>query len=190
MSDLHDLLRDAHVVETRPLRKGPRRRRRGRIVGAVVTVVVLGLIAVYVTYTQTAPVGAAAASIQRPAVAPPPAAVVAMAPEGESALSVSGADEYLGASASGIWQSGGGDGALPIASISKLITAMVILDAKPLNGASDAGPTIAFDKADHDLYDKYYVLNATIAPMPTGSTMSEHDMVLPVGIGAMVAFST
>jgi D-alanyl-D-alanine carboxypeptidase (penicillin-binding protein 5/6) len=62
-----------------------------------------------------------------------------------------------------------------MASISKLITALVVLDAKPLASADDPGPTITFGKADHALYDKYYVLGATIAAMPTGISMSEHD---------------
>ncbi|WP_217993945.1 hypothetical protein, partial [Bacillus sp. AFS001701] len=30
-------------------------------------------------------------------------------------------------------------------------------------------------EADHDLYDRYYVQGATIAPMPTGTSMSLHD---------------
>lgn len=69
----------------------------------------------------------------------------------------------------------GGDDARPIASISKLITALVVLEAKPLKSATDSGPGITFSKADHALYDKYYVMGATIAAMPTGSTMSERD---------------
>jgi D-alanyl-D-alanine carboxypeptidase (penicillin-binding protein 5/6) len=61
-----------------------------------------------------------------------------------------------------------------MASISKLVTAMVVLSAKPLS-ASGSGPTLTFDKTDEKLYDKYFALNATIAKMPTGSTMSERD---------------
>ncbi|HXR43931.1 MAG TPA: D-alanyl-D-alanine carboxypeptidase, partial [Pseudolysinimonas sp.] len=177
MSDLHDLMRNAPVVETRRREPTGPRRRRGRIIGIVVAVVILALAGGYIAYTQTAPVGTAVAASTPPAVAVPAPAAIPMSPEGESAVSVSGADEYLGAAADGIWHASGPDAAVPMASISKLITAMVILDAKPLSNADDAGPTIAFDKADHDLYDKYYVLNATIAPMPTGSTMSEHDAI-------------
>jgi len=151
-----------------------RRRKRGRIIALVVAGVIVAAIAVYVPVTLTAPVGAAAATTHRPDVAPGAAAALALPSEGQSAISVSGADAYLGAGASGILASSGGDGAAPIASISKLITAMVILNAKPLNG-SDPGPTITFSKADHALYDKYYVLNATIAAMPTGSSMSERN---------------
>ena len=152
-----------------------RRRKRGRIVALIIVGVILVSVGVYVPLALTAPVGAAAAETHRPDVAPPAAAALAMPSEGESAVSVAGADQYLGASASGILASAGGDAPVPMASISKLITAMVILNAKPLSSATDAGPTLTFDKTDHALYDKYYVLNATIAAMPTGSSMSEHD---------------
>lgn len=59
--------------------------------------------------------------------------------------------------------------------ISKIITALVVLEKYPLADASDPGPTITFSKADHDLYDQYYVRGATIAAMPTGTRMSLHD---------------
>jgi D-alanyl-D-alanine carboxypeptidase (penicillin-binding protein 5/6) len=152
-----------------------RRRRRSRITALIVVATIVAAVAVYVPLALNAPVGAAAATTHRPDVKPPAAAVLAMPQEGESAISVSGADAYLGSGASGILASSGDDSAVPMASISKLITAMVILHAKPLRSATTPGPTITFDKADHALYDKYYLLNATIAAMPTGSSMSEHD---------------
>lgn len=151
-----------------------RRRRRGRVIGLIATLVVIALITGYVFLTLTAPVGAAAAAVKRPDATAPAAVAYALPTVGEAAISVAGADDYLGAPDGGILASSGGNGALPIASISKLITAMVILSAKPL-GASGNGPTLTFDKTDHALYDKYYLLNATIAAMPTGSTMSERD---------------
>jgi D-alanyl-D-alanine carboxypeptidase (penicillin-binding protein 5/6) len=151
-----------------------RRRWRRRIISMSAVIVVLAIAGTYVSMTLTAPVGAAAAAFHRPNVSPPAAAVVAMPQIGESAVSISGADDYLGPTASGIFASSGGTGALPMASISKLVTAMVVLSAKPL-GASGAGPTITWSKADSALYDKYYVLNATIAAMKNGSSMSEHD---------------
>jgi D-alanyl-D-alanine carboxypeptidase (penicillin-binding protein 5/6) len=151
-----------------------RRRTRRRIIALVVVGVVVAAIATYVPLTLTAPVGAAASTTHLPDVAPGAPAALVLPPEGQSAVSVSGADAYLGPTASGILASSGGDAAAPMASISKLITAMVILTAKPLAG-SDPGPSITFNKADHDLYDKYYLLNATIAAMPTGSSMSERN---------------
>ncbi len=153
-----------------------RRRKRGRIAALIVVGVIVATIATYVPLTLTAPIGAAAATTHRPDVAAGAAAKLDLSNDGESAVSVSGADEYLGSGASGIFASTGGDGVAPMASISKLITAMVILNARPLT-TSSPGPTITFSKADHALYDKYYVLGATIAAMPTGSSMSEHDAI-------------
>jgi D-alanyl-D-alanine carboxypeptidase (penicillin-binding protein 5/6) len=152
-----------------------RRRKRARIIALIVVGVIVAAIATYVPLALNAPVGAAAATVHRPDVAPPAAAALVLPTQGESAISVSGADAFLGSGASGILASSGGDGPLPIASISKLITALVILHSKPLSSADAAGPKITFDKADHALYDKYYLLNATIAAMPTGSSMSERD---------------
>jgi serine-type D-Ala-D-Ala carboxypeptidase (penicillin-binding protein 5/6) len=151
-----------------------RRRRNKRLAGIISTAVVLALVATYASLTLTAPVGAAAATTVRPDVTQPAAVSITLPKVGESAVSIAGADDYLGTKADGVFASSGGNAPLPMASISKLVTAMVVLNAKPL-GASGTGPTITFDKADEALYDKYFALNATIAAMPTGSTMSEHD---------------
>jgi serine-type D-Ala-D-Ala carboxypeptidase (penicillin-binding protein 5/6) len=159
-----------------PAEEPQRQRRRwlGRIIGIVAAVLVVALVAAYASLTLNAPLRAAAVLATAPSVSRPDAAVLAMPKIGESAISISGADDYLGSSADGIYASNGGNGALPMASISKLITAMVVLNARPL-GSSGNGPTITWSKADSALYDKYFVLNATIAPMKNGSSMSEHD---------------
>src|SRR5476651_1752358 len=150
-----------------------RRRLRGRLIAIIAALLVVAVIGTYVSLTLSAPVGAAAAAFHSPVVPTPTAAAIALPLYGESAISVSGGDDYLGTTADGIFASSGGNGALPMASISKLITAMVILSARPL-GTSGNGRTITWDKADAALYDKYYLLNATIAAMKNGSSMSEH----------------
>jgi D-alanyl-D-alanine carboxypeptidase (penicillin-binding protein 5/6) len=171
-----------------------RRRRGGWIVAAVVLALLVGAPGAYVAWALNAPVAAPAVASQTPQVAAPAAVALALPAEGASAISISGADEYLGAGASGIWATSGTDEARPIASISKLITALVILDARPLSSADDPGPTTTFSKADHDLYDEYYVLGATIAAMPTGSSMSQHDalamMLIPSASNYAEAVST
>ena len=151
-----------------------RRRRRGLLITAIVLAVILAASGGYVGWALSAPLSAPVLSSQTPAAPVPSAANIALPAEGISAISVAGADEYLGAGASGVWLTSGTDEVRPIASISKLITALVVLDAKPL-APGEPGPTITFDKADHDLYDEYYVLGATIAAMPTGSSMSQYD---------------
>jgi serine-type D-Ala-D-Ala carboxypeptidase (penicillin-binding protein 5/6) len=153
-----------------------RRRSRGRLIGVIAAVVVIAIIGTYVSLTLSSPVSAAQPSARGPAVTSPAVAAITLPQFGESAVSVGGADDYLGTSADGILAASGGTAPMPMASISKLITALVILNAKPL-GVSGTGPSITFDKADAALYDKYYVLGATIAAMPAGSSMTEHDAI-------------
>jgi D-alanyl-D-alanine carboxypeptidase (penicillin-binding protein 5/6) len=153
-----------------------RRRRRRLIIASIAAAAVVAVISTYTSLVVSAPVAAVEPTVPHPAVALPPAAAIALPSVGESAVSISGADAYLGSSADGIFASSGGNGALPMASISKVVTALVILSAKPL-GASGTGPTITFSSADAALYDKYYVLDGTIAPMTAGSSMTEHDAI-------------
>ncbi|WP_417506706.1 D-alanyl-D-alanine carboxypeptidase family protein [Microbacterium sp.] len=178
LSDFADLMtREQEFASPRDLdpEAHRRRRRRGLIITAVCVVLLLAATGGYVAWALTAPVNPPAVTTQIPPVPVGGAASLAAVPAGASAISISGADEYLGEGASGIWSSSGTGDPLPIASITKLITALVILDAVPLASADDPGPTITFSKADHDLYDRYYVQGATIAPMPTGTSMSLHD---------------
>lgn len=170
---------DERPVPTRRARvdRAVRRRRRKRawLVVGIVFAVILASAGGYVAWALNAPLPEPEVVWQTPEVEVPPAATITLPAEGSAAISVSGADEYLGAEASGIWMASGSADPRPIASISKLITALVILDAKPLASADDPGPTIAFDEADRDLFDKYYVQGATVAEMPRGTTMSLHD---------------
>ncbi|MDL9980972.1 D-alanyl-D-alanine carboxypeptidase family protein [Microbacterium sp. ASV49] len=197
-ADLKELMLDEREYDAvssgadQPTRR--RRRRRGLIITAVVLLVLLGTPAGYAAWALNAPVSSPTVSSQPPAIPTPAAATLALPAEGSAAISVAGADQYLGADAAGIWKTSGGDGPRPIASISKLITALVVLHAKPLADANDAGPTITWSKAQHDLYDKYFVMGATISPMPTGSSMSERDaistMLLPSSANYADALST
>lgn len=152
-----------------------RRRRRGLIITAVCIVLLLAVTGGYVGWALTTPVNAPAVTTRAPQVPVGDPAAVPAHTAAASAISIAGADAYLGEAASGTWSATGTGEPLPIASITKLITALVILDAAPLASADDPGPTITFGKADHDLYDVYYVQGATIAPMPTGTSMSLRD---------------
>lgn len=181
LTQLGEMMREERVYATRdggePADPETRRRRRrkGLITTAIVTAVVLIASGLYVGWALRAPIGPADAVSEVPTAAAGAEAMLRMSPEGASAISIAGAEEYLGPTASGIYATSGGDKARPIASISKVITALVILSKHPLESATDAGPSITFSKTDHALYDKYYVQGATIAAMPTGSTLSLHD---------------
>lgn len=149
-----------------------RRRRRGRIAAATVVLVIAAAIGTYLSLTLLAPTDAATITVTDATVAQPAAVALELPDIGASAVSVTGAEDYLGPD--GILASSGTAGPLPIASITKLITALVILDAKPL-GPLDSGPTLTFSRADSKLYDKYYLLQATVQSMKSGSTMSQRD---------------
>lgn len=181
---LTELMRDEQVFPTRRTRADSairrRRRRKAWIIVAIVVAVVLGSAGGYAAWALNAPLPEPTVEWQTPDVSVPPAATIALPVEGSAAISVAGADDYLGAEASGIWMTSGSADPRPMASISKLITALVILDAKPLAGPDDPGPTIAFDEADRDLFDEYYVLGATVAEMPRGTSMSLHDALATI----------
>ncbi|GAA1938016.1 hypothetical protein GCM10009775_32640 [Microbacterium aoyamense] len=156
------------------------RRIRALIVTGVIVAVVLASIGGYVGWALTAPLPAPEASTSTPVDRAWDPAAIPLPTDGSTAISVSGGEEYLGESASGIWLSSGTTEPRSIASITKIVTALVILDAHPIP-EGEAGPNITFSKADHDLYDKYYVMGATIAAMPTGATMP-----LRSALGAMI----
>jgi D-alanyl-D-alanine carboxypeptidase (penicillin-binding protein 5/6) len=160
------------------------RLRRRRTIGAGIAIaVVLAAIATYIPLTLLAPVGPPTVTLTQPVVRPAAAASLGQPRGVAAAVSVLGAEGVEGAAGlDGVNHLVGDDAALPIASISKVITALVVLTAKPL-AAGDEGPTLAFGKAENDTYDKYFVLGATIAPMKIGSSMSQRDtleMVLAV----------
>ncbi|WP_240658576.1 D-alanyl-D-alanine carboxypeptidase family protein [Microbacterium sp. CPCC 204701] len=198
LADLAELMSHEQEFAVGRGRVDPRvrraRRRRAGIIVSVVILVILATVGGYTGWALTAPLGSPEGTWSAPQAPTPAAAAIALPTEGASAISISGADAYLGAEASGIWVSSGTDEPRSIASITKLITALVVLDARPLAGVDDPGPTITFSEADHDLYDEYYVLGATIAEMPAGSSMSLRDalatMLIPSASNYAEAIST
>lgn len=141
--------------------------RRRRAVVALLLVVVLTL-AIYVPMTLLAPVKAVAATVDLPAIAPTSAAAPVWPSYGASAV---GAIGYPGATA----QSGRTD-AVPMASISKVVTALVVLQAKPLQ-PGQAGPTITMSSADAALYGHYLALNGDVVRVQAGYQFSELDLL-------------
>lgn len=65
---------------------------------------------------------------------------------------------------------------LPIASITKIITSLVVLEAKPLS-PGDSGPTITFTAADAALRATYLAQNGETKPLTAGSTISQFDLM-------------
>jgi D-alanyl-D-alanine carboxypeptidase (penicillin-binding protein 5/6) len=169
---------DAHRREDDDFRSAARRR-AWRAVIAVLLVLALVALAIggYVWVLLTATPPDATAETTPVAVAAPAPFALTLPAEGAAAVAFTGAETLTGFDGTGaILGASGGDEARPIASITKLVTALVILEEHPL-APGESGPTLAFDEADSDLYDEYYVRGATVQPMKEGSSLSEHDVL-------------
>jgi len=76
----------------------------------------------------------------------------------------------------GLLASSGTGEALPIASISKVITTLVVLDAKPLAADSD-GETLSFTSADVQIYNDYLAENGSVKPVYSGLELSQREVI-------------
>lgn len=141
-------------------------RRRRIIVFSVIGVLLSTTF--YLPMTLLAPLGEVSATVIAPAT--PDLA------EPELAFPNYGASAIAAIDRSGVLAHAGSDEALPIASITKVITALVVLDAKPL-GADEAGPTITFGPADLDYYYTQQAQFGLVWPVFDGQQLSQREVM-------------
>ena len=137
--------------------------RRRRFVAASAVVVVLGLL-FYTFYGLFAPLPAAAVAVSSPSLTQQPASI-SFPSYGSTLVHADGFGD-LG--------SFGPQQQQPIASIAKTVTALVILEAKPLRG-KEVGPTITFGQRDVDELVKTKAELGSYEDVSVGMTMSERD---------------
>lgn len=170
------MLRESTPVEQPPARDPAvvRRRIRRVLAGVLVPLLVIGAaVGGYVAWALNAPLPEPVrAAVWEPETPTTDAATISMPTTGAAAIAVSGGDE-----------------ARPIASITKLVTAMVVLDAHPI-GAGEDGPTMSFGNADVAIYEDYYVRGAALAPVSRGATMSLRDVLRTVLIPSASNYAT
>lgn len=142
--------------------------RRHRAVAWIAVGTVIAGAATYVPVTLLSPLDAAAPVIAEYTAPDLPVSELAWPGFGASAI---GADGYQG-----VLAASGSAEPLPIASISKIITALVVLDARPLVGA-EPGPAITLSPADAALYDSYLRQNGTVARSRAGLVFSQRQML-------------
>ncbi len=65
---------------------------------------------------------------------------------------------------------------VPIASITKVVTTLVVLDEKPLR-VGDNGPDILFTDADFDIYNHDLTQDASVAHVEVGSVLTERQVI-------------
>lgn len=154
------------MPERRPLSRRQIYRRRRAVVFGGIGLVLAGL--VYLPLTLLAPLPAAAVSVEAPERTAPEVPALAFPGYGASGL---GALGYPGVLA----QSGTTE-PRPMASITKVITALVVLEAHPL-AVGEEGPSVTMTAADAALYGRYLALNGTVSTVRAGLTFSERDLL-------------
>jgi D-alanyl-D-alanine carboxypeptidase (penicillin-binding protein 5/6) len=70
----------------------------------------------------------------------------------------------------------GDQSARPIASLTKIITALLVLQKKPLAGGAE-GPSIIFTQSDQDIYNQEVAAGAAVKPVSVGSSMTERQAI-------------
>lgn len=82
----------------------------------------------------------------------------------------------VGIAGSPILETHGAQTPIPTASTAKLITALVVLQAKPLLPGQQ-GPTITLGPADIAIYNKYFLLDGSLVAVKSGEKISEYQML-------------
>jgi len=141
------------------------RRRRITVFGALGLVLATGF---YLPFTLLAPLHASAAQLD-PYIPPTTTAPTLTFP-GYGATAV-GAVEFPG-----VLAKSGTDDPLPLASVTKIVTALVTLEERPL-GVDEAGPDIAFTRADVTIYNDYLKRFGSVKPVKAGITLTYRQVL-------------
>ncbi|WP_306233372.1 D-alanyl-D-alanine carboxypeptidase family protein [Agrococcus beijingensis] len=151
------------------------RRRRPHPLVVLLRIVLALVLAVLVTGGSAAllaPAPAVAATAVAPEAAPLPAATIdwptTPRAAGYGVVGVEGAPD--------IWATTGSDGAHPMASVTKLVTVLIVLEAHPITGA-DRGATITLDDDDLAAQARALSENAPIAPVYRGMQVTQRDLI-------------
>ncbi|WP_378145714.1 D-alanyl-D-alanine carboxypeptidase family protein [Cnuibacter sp. UC19_7] len=151
-----------------------------RVVVVVLGAVLILAVGVYGPATLVGPLPTAEASTVDPSAEVAPAGLPTMPTEGASA--VIGADSTAPLAAAGLTE------AVPLGGTVKVITALVVLDAKPL-AAGDQGPAITISREDYDGFLGYITESSRAVPMITGEQWSQRDVLTAMLLGSSNAHS-
>lgn len=122
----------------------------------------------YGTFAVLAPVDPIAPQVVELETVSTPEAVVALPSYGGSAIGDAESNHlFAGVDI---------DTARPIASLTKVVTALVVLAEHPIDDGTD-GATITLTAADSRLVSRYAAINGTTAPAPAGGTISQRAVI-------------
>ena len=149
----------------------PKRRRRvGRVLGVTTVGLVVVLAGTYAAACALAPVPSPTVSITEPT----------LRINGDDAQAQAIVDAQAEPTAVGwlhtdeVWANS--DTPVPIASISKLVTVLVALDAQPLDAGAD-GPVHVWTAADAARQDEYLAADGVAFPIPIGTEVTVREML-------------
>ncbi|TFC79506.1 D-alanyl-D-alanine carboxypeptidase [Cryobacterium cheniae] len=146
---------------------------RRRIAFTAALVLTLGGVG-YLAGTGLAPAPAAAVELIEPAALTQPAAELDWPEEGAGSIGAVGYPGLLGST--------GDQESMPIASITKMVTSLVLLEKKPLS-ENESGPDIRFTDEDVDIYYDVLAEDGSVAPVTAGMVLSQREafeaMLLP-----------
>lgn len=172
--DLQDSAHPYTVVSADLLAQRPRRSPLRP--GVVVPVLgAMALVGAYAATTLLWPLSAVAPVVDQVAVADlaAPATAVAWPASGSAAIGVAGFD---GAPASST-------DPVPMASITKVVTALMILDEMPL-APGESGPIFSFTSRDRQTYYSYLDDDESALNVPVGGSLTQYQMLQGILIGS------
>jgi D-alanyl-D-alanine carboxypeptidase (penicillin-binding protein 5/6) len=169
-----------------------KRFRPGRIIGILGGTLVILAIGVYGPATLLGPLPSAEVTLgtpDAPVNASPPvlpvdgtSGILALTPLGATANSDS-AEPLTPAVAESPIATGGGSDPLPMASAAKIITALVVLDAKPL-AVGEPGPGYSLVTADYQDYLDYTADDARTVIVFPGETWTQRELLQAMILGS------
>ena len=149
-----------------PLTRRQIYRRRRILVFGTLFAVLAGI--AYLPLTLLAPVGETEPAVAAPQIATPAPAATSLPGYGASAIAAVGAEGMLA-------QAGTTD-PLPMASITKVVTALTVLDAHPL-AVGEPGPSITMTSTDVAYYRDYLARNGSVEPVKAGQVYTERELL-------------
>lgn len=173
----------SHTSGARALHR-PARRRSPLFGISVILVVLLGIYAAYALLRAVPDATATPEPVSRSLTT----AVTPLAWPGTPAVAAVGAVGF-----DGVLASSGSQARTPIASMTKTITALVVLDAKPLAQGED-GPDYTFTELDAKIYEDTVREGGSRAPVVVGATVTERQLLeglmLPSGNNYAITLAT
>ena len=158
--------------------------RPARFIGVTVGALVILAVGVYGPATLLGPLPTVNATLLTPAAAANPSPPVLPAAGASAVATLSASTSRASdAAAHGPLAVGGTADPLPMASVAKIVTALVVLDAKPLDLGS-AGPTLAISAADYQDYIDYSASFARTVVVFPGESWTERELLQALILGS------